>query len=243
MPPSFEQKTATQDVTSQSEIRGMLRRILKHHTLVTVRLPAPGGEYCSALVDVVGDEGYWLLDELPESASQHKVAPGHVLRIRGRLDGVEFRFKSRVEATGESDGAGFYKMRIPERLRYEQKRSNYRAPVSAGQSITVELHTSGGEVLKGELRNISNGGFRVALKASGQTVPSRGDVLPKCAIIIATRDEICCEAEVRYVRPQKSTRSWSLGARFVGLEPAQHRRVCELVAELQRHCARLMARA
>lgn len=242
MTPSLEQETATHDVTSQSEIRGMLRRILKHHTLVTVKLPDPGGEYCSALVDVLGDDGCWLLDELSESAAQHKVVPGHVLHIRGRLDGVEFRFKSRVEAMGESDGVGFYKMRIPERLRYEQKRSNYRAPVSAGQSIAVTLHTSRGEVLKGELRDISDGGFRVALKVSGQTEPSHGDLLPKCEIVIAAGDEICCAAEVRYVRQQKSARSWSVGARFMGLEPAQRRRVCELVAELQRHSVRLMAR-
>lgn len=240
---SLERDSAVHDVTSQSDIRGMLRRILKHHTLVSVKLPDSNGEFCSALLDVLANDGCWLLDELPVSATQDQVKPGHVLRIRGRLDGVEFRFKSRVEATGQSDGAGFYKMRIPETLRYDQRRSNYRAPVGAGQSIPITLSTSKGEELEGELRDVSDGGFRAVIKVSGETNLTRGDRLPNCQITISGEETIHCEAEVRYTRQQRPARSWTVGAQFLGLEPVQRRRIRELVAELQRRSVRLMARS
>ena len=82
----------------------MLRRILKHHTLVSVKLPDSNGEFCSALLDVLVADGYWLLDELSASTAHHKVKAELVLRIRGRLDGVGFRPASR--SSGILNGGG-----------------------------------------------------------------------------------------------------------------------------------------
>lgn len=238
---SLEQETTVQEVTSELEISGLLCRILKHHTLVSVKLPDSDDEYCSALLDVLVADGYWLLDELPASAAHRKVKPDLVLSIRGRLNGVGFRFESPVEATGESEGIAFYKMQMPRLIRYRQRRSEYRAPVSAGQSIRVALQTADGEVLEGELRDISRDGFRVVLRVSGRTELTRGDLLPTCQIAISRNEEISCEAEVRYVRHQKSKRSCAVGARFLGLEPRQRRMIRQFVAQLERHSVKLKA--
>jgi c-di-GMP-binding flagellar brake protein YcgR len=227
------------DEDSPAYIALLLRRLLDQRCLLTVTVGNDPETYTSAVLEVVRDEGYLVLDELSPQGGHERVLDTRRLNVRARLDGIDIRFAARVTQIGDQDGLPFYKLPLPTRIDYPQRRQSYRVPVPMNRGLPVTVLLPEGRELSGELRDISPDGLCARIKL-GSPDP-RGDrgAVAICRLKVDATRELVTDIEVCHVDAPLRGRVPRLGARFVMLRPDQARRIEQFCAELAREQRRV----
>lgn len=234
-PPGAQYEGRTERITDAVRVAGLLAGIVERRSLLTITMDGAPEPYNSALLAVNRERGYVVLDELTPRRGHESVAPGRRLHAYARVRGVEMRFGSEVQAIVDEGDAMAYRLAFPDVLDYRQRRAHYRARLR-GRRAAIALLADPGEAIRGELRDISVGGvgaeFQKALPGHlgpGARVPARIDV---------TEAAIRCEIEICFVNRSLHNRTYVVGARFVGLDPADQKRIAQLVAAIDRESIR-----
>lgn len=225
-------------ITDPARIAGLLARMLNERALLSVSIAEVSGAYNSAVLAVHPERGFFVIDELsPQSGNRH-LAKVNRLRIQARLKGVEISLETLVESTGIQDGAAFYNLTLPGSLSYRQQRAHYRAKVGVAKAIAVKLTRDNGDVLEGELNDLSLGGLGVRFRGKLPENLELGEEIPRCTIHLPTGDDISCRVEVRFMSVGITGNTRMLGARFLELTPIQQAVLARFVALLDREMAR-----
>ena len=146
---------------------------------------------------------------------------------------MDISFAANLIESGASDGAAFYRLALPESMRYWQRRASHRVRVSAATVIPVTLRNEDGRSLAGELYDISIGGIGTRHK-SAQVPPLLGEVWNECRLTLPGNPEVRCALEIRYVGQDAPGGHLRIGGRFVDIGRAQLKAVENYVAHLER---------
>lgn len=240
-PDTISQISEPQYITDPVQIAGILRRLQEGHALLHVSLPGGEESWLSAVIDVQATQGQVLLDELsPRDGNAALQRVGRLI-VNAQIKGVHISFAANLVETGVSEGLVFYRVALPQGVRYWQRRASYRAQVGAAQQIPVTLNHSDGLVLRGDLVDISAGGIGSRHKDAKGIVPLIGETWDDCHIGLPDGHDIHCALEIRNVG-HDSRGQLRVGSRFTKVDRAQLKSIEAFVAHLEREALRKMRR-
>ena len=224
-------------ITDPARIAGLLERLAKRRTLLTVEIPGYMGHFTSSIVSVDGP--HVLLDELLPSEGHLLLLAERKLQVTGKLDGIDVRFNTTLERVDDQDGMITYHASLPGRLEYRQRRENYRAHIPMARRLRVVIDGRDGIVIEGELHDLSLGGAGIIFPDAMPAV-ERG-LLYEGALELPDGEWLYCAFDLRYTKRGQPRDRQLVGARFARLTLAQAQLVGRCISELEREYIRKRA--
>jgi c-di-GMP-binding flagellar brake protein YcgR len=221
-------------ITSQTRITSLLRPLLNRHSLITVSVPGGKRYYNSVLLEVDADNQYLMLDELHPKEGHKQLSGSEVITLFTQLDGVNVNFAVTIKEITSSDGVAMYKVAFPQSIRYRQRRSDYRVPVSSALSIPVQLVSGDKLSFSGELHDISAGGACIRFPRKTSLPLDKDDAELQCEITLGNGKKIFCAFRICHIALQEINNTLHVGGCFQRLDRIQHRAIERFVVELQR---------
>ncbi|MEQ8232536.1 MAG: flagellar regulator YcgR PilZN domain-containing protein [Gammaproteobacteria bacterium] len=216
----------------------LLERIHAAHCLLDVRCAGHAAQ--SALVEVVPQQAYLVLDAFAPALDDALLARTPALAVRTRLDGLEIRFDTRVLERGGTAAAPYYMAAWPDDIDYPQRRREFRAVVPLDLGATVIIAAPRGAPVSGQLRDLSPSGFSLDLASEAcERLALADGWRGRCQLLIGGEDTLAAVIEICHVRPPTRALPVRVGACFVDLDARSERRIERYVAELERARARL----
>jgi c-di-GMP-binding flagellar brake protein YcgR len=231
---SYESPSDTETITDPARMERLLRKLANRYALLTVTIPGHPEHYSSSIVDV--DREHVLLDELLPSSGHQLLLTERALQVTGKLDGIDIQFTTTLEHADNRDNALTYHARLPERLDYRQRRLDHRAHVPLAQTLRVIFDSPKGTPIEGSLHDLSRGGAGMLFPGDEPSVET--GLLHECALELPDDVWLYCTVELRYTKILPTGDRQLIGARFVGLTPAQARLAGQCVSELEREFIR-----
>lgn len=216
----------------------LLKRVFDHHSLLTVYIGQRPEAYTSAILEVLRDERYLVLDELTPRSGHLQLSADPYIQVRAVLDAVELKFQSRVTQISDLDGLPFYKVPFPERVSYPQRRRAHRVAIPLSRGIPVRFVLADERELECELRDLSPGGMCARIRGARLDVSLEIGDIAMCRIGLPGQRHIVTDTEICYVEDPISGRVPRIGARFINVSPEQARRIAQYCAELERQLRR-----
>lgn len=222
-----------QNVDDPIHIMALIQRMVNERLFVTVALSDGEEHYNSTVLRLEQEDGVFLLDELyPENGNAVLLEQGW-LRLSARFDHASITFTAQIRGTGEEAGIRFFRVELPARVDYAQRRSRFRVPVDSLQDVPVMLETASGESTLGSLHDISANGLSIVIAAEGSPRLEVGDPIPYCVVRLPGEAPVVGEAEIRDVRSDEGGHA-IVGARFVAIERQVQQRIERFVADAER---------
>ncbi len=213
----------------------LLKRIYESHCLLDIRLEGDESAYQSAIIELVPEAGYLVIDALTPARRRRA---GHAFagtRVRTRINGMEVKFASRILARGSQHGLPYYKVRYPDEMEYPQRRRELRFTVPLDRGVPVRFETRSGGWVRGEIRDLSPGGFSARLLSGDVASIQQDRGRPTaCEIDLPGHGTLRALVEVRHMLPSRARSAPRVGARFVELDARSDQQLQHCVAELKR---------
>lgn len=219
-------------ISDRFQIAALMSRLVRERVPITVMLPEHEGFYSSVLLDSDREQRSIVADELFPARGHALLGAGMEVRVITHLDGIELRFRTRVESVQHDSGGASYRLTMPNAADYHQRRNAFRVPVSPALAVAVLARDESGAVaMRGTLADISHAGMRVAAQTS---------------IVLASGLRLACEvalpgrtiealAELRHSESDRRVqRITYFGFRFAEIETDAQRAINHFTASLQR---------
>ncbi len=220
--------------TLSPEIYVILRRAFVDHCPLTVYINDRPEAYTSAILEIVPEQAYLVLDELTPTDGHNLLLTEPRISVRAIVEGIELHFATRVTQFGEQDGLPYYRVEFPKFVDYAQRRCQYRVMVPLNQGFEVSFDLSDERQLLGELRDLSVGGLCARIR-SGELQPKiDARQIASCRILLPSQQSIVMDVELLAMDATVRSRVPRLRTRFIDLSPTAARRVAQLCAEIER---------
>ncbi len=211
----------------------LLKKVYEAHCLLDIRLDADDSAYQSAIIELVPDAGYLVIDTLTPAGGDARAARLPSLRVRTRLQGMEIKFASHIVQRGSQAGLPYYKLRYPQDIEYPQRRSTYRVTVPFDRGVPVRFETRTRTWVRGEIRDLSAHGFCARLLSGDvKNIEQECGQSTACEIDLPGHGTLRVVVEVRHMLPSRARSAPRVGARFVALDARSERQLERCLAEL-----------
>ena len=230
-------KSDSELITDPARVVPLLERLAKRRTPLTVQISGHGEPFGSCIVDV--DRQHVLLDELLPANGHKLLLAERKLQVTAKLDGIDIRFAGTLERADLQDKMVTYYVALPGQLEYRQRRLDFRVHIPMTKKLRVILDSADGTGIEGFLYDLSRGGAGM-LFPEGEPVVKPG-LVQECAIELSEDEWLYCAVELRYSKNVGTRHRQLIGARFLGLSPAQRQLVGVHINELQRELIRKRA--
>jgi flagellar brake protein len=221
-------------ITLPAHIAGVLRRLQEAHVLLRITIPGENLAYLSALLEVHPVDGYLLLDELNPAEGNAALQRARRIGVSAQLQGVDISFTTNLIDTGSSAQIAYYRVTMPQAIRYQQRRTSYRARIGLARVIPVLLTREDGVILESQLYDISVGGIGARHKPGIAHDVRQGAVWEECLIRLDEEHEIRSALEVCFIGEDSRSRQTRLGGKFLNLTRPQIKTIENFVATLER---------
>lgn len=239
-PTSPPPSSADEDISgADAEIYVLLKRAYATHALLTVYVGPDKEPFTSAILEVVRDDRYLVLDELTPKAGHARLVADPRIELRALVDGIEMRCATRVLKVGVQDGLPYYKVEFPTEVSYAQRRRQHRVPVPLNQGYEVTFIFADEREVTGELRDLSAGGLCARIRNGDLDPKTDRNALAMCRIMMPEDKSIIADIEILHIDAPPRPRVPRLGGRFIDLAPTPARRIAQFCAELERAQRRL----
>ncbi len=225
MPP-----TTLEAVVDPVRIVALIQRLVAERLFVTVQLSDSPDSYNSTILGLEPESTAFILDELYPQEGNAVLRSQRWLRLRASFDNSALTFTSEIVGEGENAGIRFFRVALPTRVDYAQRRSFHRVPVELYQEVPVMFETADQETVIGSLHDISATGL--SIRVSGATPAIGGGAVPYCMIRVPDEEPIVSAIEIRDRREDGD--GVIFGARFVELDRLTERRIERFVAAADR---------
>ena len=159
---SFEPTDTTH---STLRIGQILQRLLDKHCLLAVQIGKTGGTYTSAILEIVRQGSYLILDGQVPSVGHARLQDNTEIHLRAMIEGLEIRFSTKIVEIHTKNGPPFYKVALPTQIGSRQRRQLYRVPVPLSKGCVVTLQLSEAHQVIGELRDVSPEGLGLRISS------------------------------------------------------------------------------
>ncbi len=231
-----------EEVTSATRITAILRPLQQQHSIVSIAIPSAKYLYNSTLLEVNPEQAYLLLDELHPREGHSQLSTSSKIGLSARREGIEIKMILEISEIGVDNGVAFYKVPFPTIIRYRQRRRTFRVPVSAAQSIHVELADERGNAFYGELQDISAEGMCVRFPPKTAIPEGEKAQILTCTITLPDKKRVQGHFTLRRITQHEPSRNIQVGGRFEQLDKVQARAIERFVLEIQRESRRKMSR-
>jgi len=219
-----------EEVTSATRITAILRPLQQQHSIISIAIPSAKRLYNSTLLEVNPEQGYLQL------STSSKIG------LSARREGIEIKMILEISEIGADNGIAFYKVPFPAIIHYRQRRHTFRVPVSAAQSIHVELADEQGNAFYGELQDISAEGMCVRFPPKTAIPEGEKAQILTCTITLPDKKRVQGHFTLRRITQHEPSRNIQVGGSFEKLDKVQARAIERFVLEIQRESRRKMSR-
>ncbi|MEP5765395.1 MAG: PilZ domain-containing protein [Halieaceae bacterium] len=221
-------------VTSPARIRQLLERVRDGGDELQVGLVDTEETWRTTISQIDTEAGTMLFGQLTPSTWQKVPGLRQPAEIHCMVKGNRIAFHALLMPAAGDDSLLYLESDIPEQLLHHQLRDQYRIGL-AGRESRARLETEDGQVLRGEVVNISAGGCRYRLDASPESL---GDPrqLPLCQAHISGLLELEFQARICHVQTRDNGLQVSLA--FLELPPGQQRQLQKCLVALERSTMR-----
>ena len=221
---------ALERVTYKPRIVSLLQQVYDSRSVITVHLKGDNNRYSSAVLDIDHDNNSLLLDELNPQSGHDRLLTIKEMNISARLAGVYIYFKSTLQSVEKENGIALYRIPIPERILYEQKRGAFRVRISAGIVLQVQLHGTD-KAWSGTITDVSSTGIGALIETADIPIGEKLD----CTLIPEEGEKTDCgPLEIRFAKQDDKTHKMRIGGRFADPTPQQRNQMEKFVMMLQR---------
>lgn len=228
-------------ITSVSRIGMLLRPLMEKHTIITATLPDCNKFFNTAFLSIDADNGLITIDGLHPKEGHALFLKSRKVTLHTTYEGSEVNFTTNLKKSDTADNMDFYIVNFPDSIRYLQRRSAFRVPVSAAKEIKIELET-GNKLYNGELNDISAGGMCIRFtKIKELNLIDKSEPI-KCCIHLPGKQKLRCAFRICHSIYDKSRNCLFIGGSFINLDKIQHRVIDRFVVELQRHARKSITR-
>ena len=218
----------------------LLKTVCTEHYLLDLRFAHGPEAYQTAILELVPEAGYLVLDALLPAAGDKFTGNLPTINVRTRVHGIDLKFHSVITQRGVVDGTPFYKVPYPEAIDYRQRRREHRVTVPLDKGIEVRFHSADGAIVIGEVRDLSPNGFSAQLPSGDPSIFEAEDLrVCACEIDLPRYGTMTAAIEICHVFPRHGRAAPRLGVRFLDLDPRMERRIERCVAALDRQQNRL----
>lgn len=220
-------------ISDRYQIAALMSRLVRDRVPISVMLPEQREFYSSVLLHSDREQRSIVADELFPARGHALVDAGTEMRMITHLDGIELRFRTRVEAVQQDSDGASYRLTMPTAVDYHQRRNAFRVPVSPALAIAVVVRDeSEAPVLRGHLADISYAGMRVATQSSIALTAGARQIC-EVALPSGTIQAVC---EFRHSESDRRLqRITYYGFRFIDIETGAQRQINHFTASLQRN--------
>ena len=222
------------EVSLPTQIAHILRRLARHHTLITVSLPDCEDSFSSTILEFERGANVLSIDELNPEHGHGLLLAQKRLRISARLKGVAVDFETSLQGVRQEDGIAIYSVAIPSMLHYHQRRAHFRAVIGPAQEVPIVLETTQGRLLEGQVHDISPGGIGARFHHVGADELRCGERIENCAVELPRGQAVHSALEVCFVDPSEAPAQLKVGGRFVELTRANEHTIARFIADLER---------
>ncbi len=225
-------------ITRPEQIARILEQLYEKRCLLGVSVDGTEDYYSSAVIEVVRNQGYLVIDELTPRAVNRFIQPQRRLSVRARMNNVTIRFETEVSAVGEEAGLPYYQLRFPAVLDYIQRREHYRAGVPMEKQIPVQLAMPSGTLYAAELRDISMGGLSARLRGATPAEFATGSDIQHLVITLPSGARIHGSGVICYADVVQASRVARCGVRFRHVDRSDQHALEQFIAQLDREMKR-----
>lgn len=230
--PADAEPLSGDDRTDRTEIFWLLADLQRENALLTIRLPDHPHTYLSSILELDRHSGNLLLDHCKPSNGHDLLLQCKSFWIATHLHGVALTFTATHPGLAEREGVLAYRIPIPSRIHYPQRRNGQRFRPLFGVPVRFEMDTPGDiGFLRGELADLSEHGL--AAWVSPMYVAA-GHKLPRCRLIFPDGSLVEFSLLVRHVHKSSRESKIRIGGSFVDISPAMLKIVERFLASLER---------
>ncbi len=231
-----------EEVTSTTRITAILRPLQQQHSIISIAIPSAKRLFNSTLLEINPEQGYLLLDELHPREGHIRLSTAGKIGLSAHREGIEIKMILEISEIGADNGVAFYKVPFPKTIRYRQRRHIFRVPVSAAQSIQVELTDEQGTILHGELQDISAAGMCVRFPPKTVIDEEKKTRTLAYTITLPNKKRVQGRFVLRRITLHEPSRNLQVGGNFERMDKVQARIIERFVLEIQRESRRKMSR-
>ena len=224
-----------QVVTYKPYMVSLLKRLQSARALVSVTIDKDITSYNTLIIDILGKEQLFFLDELSSESAHKAIRKGTKIHFDGRIKGVQVKFVTQVNAIDDSNNIAMYRLPLPEKMLYRQRRRHYRAAVDTEHHLGISIPVPLKQRITGSIIDISAGGFCSKLELSEKNTIQEQQAIYDATISLPGHNSITCDIEVRSIRHYPEHGYSLLGGKFLEIEPNQQTHVERIVAMLDRN--------
>ena len=218
----------------------LVKRIFEGHCLLDLRLDGDDQAYQSAILELVPQHGYLVLDALTPATGNASATRMPTLQVRTRLHNMELKFSSRIIQYGSQQGLPYFQAQYPVSVDFPQRRRSFRVAVPFDRGVSVRFQIGDGSSVSGELRDLSASGFCARVLAGDvNRLMATAGAAAMCEIDLPGSKTLRFMIEVRHLLPSRARSAPRVGVRFVNVDPGSERQLERCVAELDRQHLRL----
>ena len=219
----------SENICDPEKISRLLKQLAKHYCPLMVQILGHKTRYTSCIVSA--DKQYVLLDELMPSTGHDILTLERNIHVIGKLDGVDIEFTTTLLRFDKQDNILTYYMKLPEQLKYQQRRQSYRVRIPMSRQLRVLIDNGNDTMIAGELHDLSHGAAGKILP-DGKTEINSGENY-ECVIELPCREWLYCSVEICYTKKVGSKNNQFIGARFIDLSRVQKRLIARCISELE----------
>lgn len=227
--------TEGQLITSQKEILLMFRRIQTRLSPITIRPRESGLSLTSYLVEIDAEQQQLILDEALPKNRNHLLQDARPLILETLYDGCRLTSTEVVaQAFKSAQGEVNYRIPLPKRLHYLQRRQSFRAQVRTMLDIMALLPDASYDMISGRLKDLSVDGCRLEFNDDLTRQLFSGQMPLPLTLIFPNTSQLDLHLVLLRVEYNDTRNKTYCGCRFEALDGTQRTRVANLVTDLQR---------
>ena len=220
-----------QEINRNARKLQLLLRIERSRSSLSMKSPRVSNPLSTLLIGVDTDREIVQLDEVVTEV-RDPVRVGDELALSGSLSGTPISFKTKVLEVKSVDGNNLYECALPERMVYQQQRTQFRLELGAA-SRAEAIVTKEARKYRGKIIDVSEGGASFRLRKG---LPIQvGDLIDHCELALDSESSIRPKIEIMSVKAvAKAPNLQQFGVRFIGLATADSATLKEFMRESER---------
>lgn len=219
-------------LTDPSKINKLLEEIEESSPLCTIIIDGIAEEFSSSILDIQLQNKQIILDELIPKHGNELLAK-KTIKLSTTCNGIRLAFKLDNIIPGSSRGIAYYKVSIPNRIYYPQRRKSPRIQL---HSLNIPFSGTSSRTkasVGGTIFDLSRTGIGINIP-NNRARFQRGDLISNCKINL-NNSYLSFELAVRFVKnSQSGSGKTQLGGNFENISTKNRHKLEHFVASIER---------
>lgn len=227
-------------VTDLGEARRIFTLFRDQRSDLSLRFDGEPQTFTGHVLDV--DDASFLLENIRPRSGLSLLKGDDPFSLTGRSEGIfVYAEELRTVAALVDRGVPYYRVPLPERLLYQQRRraARFRIPLRVATHGAVVLVTrSEGQPISAAIIDVSVGGCRCVFEGFPYPALEVGDQISGCEINIPRLLNLKAEGSIRHVDYDKDSNNTFCGIEFMEMDITDRRRLEQFVQTLAKAAKR-----